>query len=349
MTISLDLSPEQTQIVDAARSVLTDHFSPSRLTAGHAASDASRLLHIAEVGGFGLGAPERVGGAGCTILEEILLSIELGRHLVSPNALGAMLLARIAVATGDDALAAAVIAGTLRVAVANALSAFEGTQAAGVEIHLIDGVGADYAVLWNRRGGTVLDLSRLDRKPVAPMDRSVTLQRGLVTPAAIVCVIEDPGIALDADLMVAAQLSGMAAATRDMAVAYAGLRTQFGQKIGAFQAIKHRCANMAINAELLSAQVMFAALARRDHWDDADFHIAACRLLAPRLMLENARHGIQIHGGMGFSAECEAHLYLMRGHLYATLASTGEMNMERFLDCPPASPVRELCREGRAS
>jgi alkylation response protein AidB-like acyl-CoA dehydrogenase len=133
-----------------------------------------------------------------------------------------------------------------------------------------------------------------------------------------------------AQLLVAAQLLGMAEASRDMAVDYAQVRMQFGQPIGAFQAVKHRCANMAIGAEALRAQLVLAAIAERDGWPDAAFQVDACRLLAARCALANAGANIQMHGGIGFTAECDAHLFLLRAHLLEHLGGPVRTLRERL-------------------
>jgi alkylation response protein AidB-like acyl-CoA dehydrogenase len=109
------------------------------------------------------------------------------------------------------------------------------------------------------------------------------------------------------------------------------MRQQFGRPIGAFQAIKHHCANMAITAEALSSLLEVAAIAARDGRDDAAFHIAALRLLAPKAALANARTCIQIHGGMGFSAEADAHHFLKQAHMLSRLGVCASI-----LDLPAA-------------
>ena len=101
----------------------------------------------------------------------------------------------------------------------------------------------------------------------------------------------------------------------DLAVDYAKTREQFGRPIGSFQAIKHHAADMAMGVEQVSALIDMAAIALRDGHDDARFQLAALARLAPRVALANARTGIQIHGGIGFSAEADAQLYLKQAHL----------------------------------
>src|SRR5262249_29947122 len=115
---------------------------------------------------------------------------------------------------------------------------------------------------------------------------------------------------------------GAAEAALALAVDYAKLRQQFGQPIGAFQAIKHRCADMKLRTKLLGALVLMAALSEREGRSDAAAQIAAARLLAARYALDNAAAGIQIHGAMGFTAECDAHLFLLRAHLIENVGST---------------------------
>jgi alkylation response protein AidB-like acyl-CoA dehydrogenase len=127
------------------------------------------------------------------------------------------------------------------------------------------------------------------------------------------------------DLLVSAQLLGVATAARDLAVAYAKVRTQFGRPIGGFQAVKHHCANMAVAVEKLSALLDMAAIAVRDGCDDAAFQTAALARLVPRIALANARLCIQIHGGIGFSAEASPQLYLKHAHLLRHLLTGGRI------------------------
>ncbi len=122
----------------------------------------------------------------------------------------------------------------------------------------------------------------------------------------------------------------MAEAARDLAVDYAKTREQFGRPIGSFQAIKHRCADMAITARALRAQLGMATLALHGGWPDAGLQVDTCRLLAARTALANAAACIQIHGGMGFTAECDAHLYLLRAHLYEHLGGPRGAMLQRL-------------------
>ncbi len=113
--------------------------------------------------------------------------------------------------------------------------------------------------------------------------------------------------------LAAAEASGVARWCLDTAVEYAGLREQFGQKIGAFQAIKHLCAEMLETSESITAAAWDAARAATD--DDPVQHEFAA-LVAGTICFDGAvsvaKSCIQVLGGIGFTFEHDAHLYLRR-------------------------------------
>ncbi|MGB8404242.1 MAG: acyl-CoA dehydrogenase [Mycobacterium sp.] len=116
----------------------------------------------------------------------------------------------------------------------------------------------------------------------------------------------------------AADALGIAKATTDAAVDYAKTREQFGQPIGAFQAVKHHCANMAVKTAVATASVWDVS---RSAPDDADFEFVTTAAAASAFdaAIHNAELNIQIHGGMGFTWEHDAHIYLRRAITLAQL------------------------------
>lgn len=114
-----------------------------------------------------------------------------------------------------------------------------------------------------------------------------------------------------ASLLTAAEQLGTAARVCELAVQHARTREQFGQPIGAFQAVKHLCAQILVRAEVARAAVYAAAVTA----DPAD--IAAARLLADEAAVRGARDCLQVHGGMGFTWESEVHLQLKRAWVRA--------------------------------
>ncbi|TGB03174.1 acyl-CoA dehydrogenase family protein, partial [Streptomyces sp. MZ04] len=113
------------------------------------------------------------------------------------------------------------------------------------------------------------------------------------------------------DLLIAAEQLGSAGKTLEMAARYAQERTQFGQAIGAFQAVKHLCAQMLVRAEVARGAVYAAAVT-----GDV-LEIAGAKLLADEAAVRNARDCLQVHGGMGFTWEADVHLHLKRAWVRA--------------------------------
>ena len=111
----------------------------------------------------------------------------------------------------------------------------------------------------------------------------------------------------------AAYLVGMAAATTDAAVEYAKERKQFDRPIGAFQAVKHMLADMLVRTEVARAATHAAAVTVDDPAvGSVERAVASAKLLAGEAATLNAKTSIQVHGGMGFTWDVDAHLYLKR-------------------------------------
>ncbi|MER7836332.1 acyl-CoA dehydrogenase family protein [Streptomyces sp. NPDC096040] len=112
-------------------------------------------------------------------------------------------------------------------------------------------------------------------------------------------------------LLTAAEQLGTATRACELAVQHARTREQFGQPIGAFQAVKHLCAEMLVRAETARAAVYAAAVTA----DPVD--IAAARLLADEAAVRGTRDCLQVHGGMGFTWEAQVHLHMKRAWVRA--------------------------------
>jgi alkylation response protein AidB-like acyl-CoA dehydrogenase len=327
-------TPEQDAIRDSVRSFLDKELPMSRVRAlmGAPADAYDDLWRSAgALGFFALGLPEALGGAGYAITEEMVLFEELGRTLAPGPWLGSVLAAH-ALAGGDDRARGAldrVIGGTLRVAVCvdpwgGALTVRDdrvsGTRSAVLGAGLADAflVVDDAGVVLVPADGAV----RIDA--VASLD--ATNPVGTVTFRNAPCTVLPCGDAGSlrraATLLACAEAVGGTARTVDMSVEYAKVRQQFGKPIGSFQAVKHRCADMAVRAEVARSATTYATVSVRDDAPDADFQIAVAKILAANAYLSNSADNVQNHGGMGFTWECDAHLYVKRaGAFDATLGS----------------------------
>jgi len=319
MIIDLSLSDDQRMIEDGARDFLQGRLPAERLRAPqNHGGGAERAMweELSGLGLFGLASAEQDGGMGMGLAEQALVARAFGLVLASPALLAQLAAPHFA---SDTALRAALIAGTTRAAFANSLG--DGTA------HLIDGDGAEQVLLLSPSGATLLPRGDFGEAEVAAgMDETVALARVATPPLPLA-----RNAAADrTSLLISAYLTGVAQAATSMAVAYAKTREQFGQPIGAFQAIKHQCADMASREAAAEAQCFFTAVGFGNGLDDAS-EIAAARMLAARAAIDNAKANIQIHGGMGFTAECDAHLFLKRAHLMALLGSSRAAERHRVL------------------
>jgi alkylation response protein AidB-like acyl-CoA dehydrogenase len=316
MIVDLNLSEEQRMIDESLSSLLQQRLPVSRLRdpgAHGAAAERYAWASFVELGLFGLGIAEADGGLGLGTAEEVLTAQALGRHLASPSLLAQIAATHLA---PDPQFRSDLLGGKTRAAFANSIG--------GGEAQTIDADEAEHLVVIGAEG------ARLERN--AGGEPGGSLDETLVITHAVIGNQEAPRTSTDdrISLLIAAYLTGIAQAAQAMAVDHAKTREQFGQPIGAFQAIKHQCADMAVRSAAAEAQVYYAAtIFAASPGDPAE--VAAARLLATRAALENAKTNIQVHGGMGFTAECDAHLFLKRAHMVAALGSSRAAEQARLL------------------
>lgn len=324
----MDMLPnsEQQQIIDSVRGYLANQFPLERLRDGAGVDfQVARWAGAAELGLFGMSLSEEAGGAGYGLVEELLLHREAGRVLFSPALLAQALAARLLAEAGEPA--DALIGGEQRVGVLAPIGSAEVGQTLCGDFHLIDAQGARWLLVWSMQGTALLDTAQVSGCDVGSLDETLQVQRVSLDGLASSHFVAGAGIAKRARILLAAQLVGIAEAARDMACEYAKLREQFGQPIGAFQAIKHRCADMAVRCEAAWFQSVFAALSAEDAAQGA-----AALLLASEAANENAAANIQIHGGMGYTAECVAHHLVKRARVIERLAGGGAALYPVLLD-----------------
>ena len=303
--MDLTLGPDEEAVRDAIRAFLGERLPVARvrqLIASAAPLDDAVWREAAKLGWFALGLPEAAGGAGYGLAEEMVLFVELGRALAPGPWLGTLLAAHALAGAARDE----VVGGARRVAVLDDPSdCGDGLVADAPAAHAFLVLGRK-AVRWvDARGASVDSHPSID--PTRPLARlRVDGARGEALDA-------DPAaLRRIATLLLAAEAVGIAERTLEESVAYAKVREQFGRPIGSFQAVKHRCADMAVRAEVARSLTTFAALALRDGEPDAARHVLEAKALAVDAALANAHDDIQNHGGMGFTWEADAHFYLKR-------------------------------------
>ncbi|HKY92166.1 MAG TPA: acyl-CoA dehydrogenase family protein [Nevskiaceae bacterium] len=327
----MDLLPttEQDQIVDAASAFLADACGLARFNGGAAVDDADLPPRLGELGWFALTLPESAGGAGLGLAEEALVHREFGRAIAPLATLGAALGARVAWAAGQVQLCEQIAAGATRVglAVPAGTNAEDGDPLDG-PLTLLDAGPATLFLAWNA-AQAVLWVAGSPRAATTSIDPGVGLRA--VSGAPKGAVARGPSIQVEAAVLLAAQLCGVAEAARDLAVRHATTRQQFGQPIGAFQAVKHPCADMAVACEAAGSLLKLAALSVADGRADAPFLAASAKLVATDAALANARACVQIHGGLGVTAECAAHLFVKRAHVLDAIGGNRRDQQRRIL------------------
>lgn len=320
-------SDEQLEIVAAASEFLADRLPVDRIRVERgqpAAVTADVWREGAGLGLLTLGLPEEFGGSGQPFDDEVLLHIELGKRLAPGPFLATTLSARVAGICGAAQLASEIGSGAVTVALA-VLRQGDGTEPPELlkgAFDVFDPVGARYALALSRQGAALVDISVFGELTLAPSADPGTR----FAPASLAGTeplywlpSEQEWIWGRAMVLCAAQLTGLAMAAAADATEHARTREQFGKPIGANQAIKHSCVDMAVAAEAAQAQTFFAAIALEAGRDDGLRQILAAVTVAGQAAVDNAAKGIQVFGGMGYTFESTMHLYLKRAHVLAHL------------------------------
>jgi alkylation response protein AidB-like acyl-CoA dehydrogenase len=319
----MDLLPSaQEEEVAKAASALLERECPLRhvqeVVSGSASYDGL-WAKLAETGWLGLGLPVEFSGAGGGIGEELMLFREVGRYLVPGALLGTMLGAHVAADAGDLALASRLVSGDLRVGLGwSRQRAGDGDlRRATRGPWVVDGSSGiqGLAVVSEEGAAVLVGEINPEGEPLDSMD--ALSPRRLVPGSGLEAMATVDGDATfwRGLLLLASELAGISEASRDRSVAHTKSREQFGQAIGAFQAVKHRCADMALRSESAWSLVCYAAACFEAALPRHEFYITAAKVIAGQAAIDNSRHAIQNYGAMGFTDELGAHLFLRRAHV----------------------------------
>jgi alkylation response protein AidB-like acyl-CoA dehydrogenase len=314
----LMLSDEQAMIAETVEDYLARELPLERLRPKAQRPDSAKVrAAMVELGLFGAGLPEDAGGAGLGLVEEVLIQRACGRHLVSPSVLATVLGARVAWEAGDSILASALASGQSSASLV--IGTLSDAANKAVPCFVLDKDQGDLLLAWDEHGmGLFPQEALLDVRRDACLDDSVVMDSGaLVLDQSSHWIPNSQApLALRAMVLLAARMAGLAEAACEAATEYAKVREQFGKPIGSFQAVKHRCADMAMRARLCWYQTTLAALKVEALAPDMVLQAAAAKLNAAHAAHENGRAVIQVHGGIGFHAECNAHWFMKRAHIY---------------------------------
>ncbi len=323
-----------------------------------------------QLGLQGIAIPEEYGGSGFTFAEQAIVLEELGAALYGgPYLASAVLATNALLASGDEAAKKTYLPGiasgeliatlafteedgswepdatrlTATLASAGAASGVGSWRLDGRKSFVLDGHTAGLILVIGRTDAGLslfavpADADGLTRTPLPTLDQTRKLARldFSAVPATLIGT-DGAGQALlsrildIAAIAQAAEQLGGAQRALDMAVEYAKVRHQFGRPIGSFQAIKHRCADLLLEVESLRSAVVYAAAALAE--DSAEIPVVAAlvKAYASDVYFHVAAENIQIHGGIGFTWEHDAHLYFKRAKASELFLGDATLHRERL-------------------
>jgi len=361
------VSEEQRALRSAVADLMARHFSEAQvrtLLATDTGLDPKVWHELAAMGLTGLLIAEEYGGAGAGPVEMSIAMEEMGRVLlVGPFLSTAVLVPSLLAEVGDAAECAAVLpriaAGELIAGVAFAeddsarLPAAIATSAGaigdawhvtGYKHFVLDGQSAQlfYVLAATDAGPAVFAVDAgaagLDVTPLTTVDPTRKLSRlqFVDTPARLIgrlgAGVEVFAAALDhAALALVAEQAGGARRVVEMASEYAKTRYQFGRAIGSFQAVKHMCADMLLEAESAVSAARFVAGSFAEQAPSRIADLALAQAYCSDAFVFVAATNIQVHGGIGFTWEHPAHLYLRRARSDAQLLGSPSWHRDRYL------------------
>ncbi len=311
---------DEIEIANAAAGFLADAMPIERLHAADSADLGSALRSVlGDMGWFALAVPEALGGSGLSTVEHALFFRECGRQCAPVDLLAQTLAANMIT---DDSLRQAVISGSVGVSlVVEDIDCYRifGAKEAGYALL----VEPDATRLFAIHGKSAVSRPALD--PANSIRTILDLPEPVETLQGNLCW--NLG-----QLGTAAMLVGIAEATLDLIVEYAKIRETFGRKIGAWQAVRHPCADMAVRLEAARAELWYAATALKEGRSDAEVHLDAAKHLANLAAHANADANIQLHGGIGVTDEHNAHLLLKHSMVLSRLFGTKRSLLARLLN-----------------
>ncbi|MCU1454184.1 MAG: putative acyl-CoA dehydrogenase [Acidimicrobiales bacterium] len=366
--MSIAISEEHVALSSTVRDFLDKHRSRA---AARALLDADGETlpgywgDLANLGWLGLHLPEERGGSGFGLPELVVVVEELGRAIAPgpfvPTVIASATIAaagspeqqaRLLPGLADGSTVAGVsVCGDVEVLAGAANGRAGAVMSGGLADVLLVPVGDDVAVVDLRGSGASVEVPpNLD-----PTRRSA---RVVLDGASAELLVGAKQRFVDlARTILAAEAVGVARECTERAAEYAKAREQFGRPIGTYQAVKHHCANMLVAVELATSLVWEAARSAADGGDRFSYAAAMAATLAVPAADLDAQLNIQVHGGIGFTWEHDAHLYLRRATAIASVVDAEAAAVDvtrlhrqgvrrsRIVDLPAeAQPIRDTVR-----
>jgi len=364
--MDFSFSADQQLLRNSARTFLDQRVTPAvvrQLWDDPRGESDTLWKEMAQLGWLGLALPEAHGGSGLGMVETAIVLDELGRAACPSPYWPTLLAADAIAAAGDDAQKkrwlSAIAVGDARATVAlldadldwdpEATATRAARTAKGWAL-----TGKKGFVPWAHVADTLLIPARapaglalflvdpavagLALEPAPVMDGATRLATATLDGVAVPedALLGAPGQAgpLLAELLrrgavgAAAEMLGAARRCLDLAVGYAKVREQFGQPIGSFQAIRHKCADMLLEVENAHSAVYYAAWALDARAEDASLAASVAKAYVGDAARKVCGEAIQVHGGIGFTWEYDLHLYFKRAKALEALYGDGDHHRE---------------------
>lgn len=336
---------EQRMIAETAQAFFTENATSERTRAAMAADGIDHALWQAfcqELGLSGIGIPEAAGGASLGLVELAIIAEAAGAQVAALPMFGSLALTAQALAAGGseaqrDAWLPALLSGeTIAAHVAADDLVAEGDRLTGTsafvahgaaaQLLLVSGAGGNWLVRADSPGVSVTAQTTMDQtRPFARVTLAGAEGEPLADPQAASKAASEAGM-----VVLAAEGLGLAQAALDRTVAYARDRMQFGRAIGSFQAYKHRLADMMVDIEQARSAVYWAACAVDEGSDEASLALHAAKCFCADTAFRCAADMIQLHGGIGFTWEHDAHLFFKRARALQTLLGKNDWHREQI-------------------
>jgi len=353
-----ELSETQKQIEKTARQFLSNECPVAevrRLMETETGHDAPLWKKMAEQGWMGMLVAEEFGGMGLGIVELAATFEQMGRALLpgpffSTVALAAPLIEAAAsaeqkhkyltpICEGAAVATAALIEADANWDPASWRTSCTGGKLSGTKMFVTDAAAADWMVVAAADGLFVVPKNapgvRITALGAMDLTRKLYQVSFDGTPAEQIAAGETARAAIAhaqnvATVALTAEMAGGMQKLIELTVAYAKARKQFDQPIGKFQAVQHMCADMFLWSESTKSAVYYAAYALEKRLPEADAAVAVAKVYAGDAYREIGNRAIQVHGGMGFTWENDAHLYYRRAKACETALGDAEYHRERI-------------------
>jgi alkylation response protein AidB-like acyl-CoA dehydrogenase len=360
--MNFDLTDEQQMLQSAAREFLASRLNSEKLRSLAESDDAfdeGLWQEMVDLNWPGLLVSEADGGQGLGSVELAVLMEQAGYALVPgplfSNTLAALALEPAASDAQRDRWLAPLAAGERRGTLAlwdvgagwtpsdvrlEPERSNGGWTLNGEKLFVLDAATADFMVVGATEGRCFIvdaDTAGVTVTPAPTMDGTrkqyaVRLDGVQVDDDAMFDAAAHP---LAADRMftaLAAELTGVAQRTLEMAVEYAKERKQFGRPIGGYQAVSHRCAQMLLETEGARAAVYYAAWANENEPETAPLASSMAKAYSSDAANRVTGSSLQVHGGIGFTWEHDLHMWLKRARCMSAYMGTPRWHRERVAD-----------------